>query len=231
MKLVLINETTSYNEVEVLKESRDQKNPQKVKFNAILQTLDETNNNRRIYPKEALEDGLQRVQPRIKGRQFIGELDHPQSQNVERQATPLLSNASHLFTNVWLDGKKVMGQGETLNTDAGRNLANLLLDKVNVGFSLRGLGNVQETKINNETVNIVKPPLMIISWDAVSNPSHTEALVQEISLDENTIAQCVGNVCSESSKNIQSFILEVLVQQVLTEQALFNLESEIWWSI
>lgn len=46
----------------------------KVKIKAILQTTDETNKNKRIYPKEILQEAVEKLKPLIKSHALTGEL-------------------------------------------------------------------------------------------------------------------------------------------------------------
>ena len=58
----------------------------------------------------------------------------------------------------------------------------LILDRVPVGFSLRGLADVEDRNDFQEVI----APLIIISYDSVSEPSHNTATIQEIK-NENVV--------------------------------------------
>lgn len=59
----------------------------------------------------------------------------------------------------------------------GPDLANLILrDKVNIGFSLRALGAVEPM---HDGTLMVKSPILPITYDIVTNPSHANARVME----------------------------------------------------
>jgi hypothetical protein len=232
MSVVYVQETTfDPNGFQILTEGSKIKDNGRLKFKAVLQTLGERNNNGRIYPPEAIKDALEKNKERINKRQFIGELDHPDNGNdIARQGTPKLKEASHVITKVWIEGNKVYGEGETLSTPNGQILRNLILDNVIPGFSLRAFGNLETKRINGESVDVVSAPLLMISYDAVSNPSHSEALVKEYSqLDENTIYQCAGNLCEASLA--QQFLIELELQNILKEEGFFHLEEERWWDL
>jgi hypothetical protein len=105
-----------------------------------------------------------------------------------------------------------------------------MLDNVIPGFSLRAFGNLETKRINGESVDVVSAPLLMISYDAVSNPSHSEALVKEYSqLDESTIYQCAGGLCEASLA--QQFLIELELQNILKEAGFFHLEEERWWEL
>jgi len=66
---------------------------------------------------------------------------------------------------------------ETLSGFKGPDLYNLITkDKVDIGFSLRALGAVET--LQDGTI-MVKDPIRPITYDIVSNPSHTTAKVLE----------------------------------------------------
>lgn len=185
--LSFISEVTAVGMPEVLKESREGKN-HKVKFRACLQTVDEVNSNKRLYKKEDLMEALSNVSDKIKKRMFLGELDHPTEDDQKRQVVVLLKNASHLVTRVETSGREIIGTCETLTTPSGQILTSLIKDKVPIGFSLRALGNVEV----KDGVSVVKKPIFIVTYDAVSNPSHREAVVREV-MTEGLI--CINGVC------------------------------------
>jgi len=190
--LSFISEVTAVGSVEVLKESKDGKY-HKVKFRACLQTVDEVNANRRIYPKDALSEALSSIKTKISNRTFLGELDHPIEDDQKRQVVVLLKNASHVITKVWISGKEVLGEGETLSTPHGQILTSLIKDRIPIGFSLRALGNVEM----KGDVSLVKSPIYVVAYDAVSNPSHREAIVREVMVEH---VVCINGICF--NKNI-----------------------------
>jgi hypothetical protein len=46
-------------------------------FKCPLQSVDEINQNKRLYERRVLEEGMQSCRPRIQTRAFFSELDHP----------------------------------------------------------------------------------------------------------------------------------------------------------
>ena len=67
-----IMESAIFNEAEIVKQT-----PKKAIFRNIIQTCDEVNQNRRMYPGSVLKEGMGNCTPRMKRRAFLGELDHP----------------------------------------------------------------------------------------------------------------------------------------------------------
>lgn len=147
-----------------------------VEFEAILQDLKQVkNNNGRIYSREDYDRALKEIQPLIEANRLLGEYDHPVKwmENPYRIFSVLYQDSSHVFKKVWLEGELVKGIGKTLPTPNGIQLKNLMLcPDVSVGFSLRADGN--ET-YKNGAKHVTG--LRIITWDAVSNPSHQSSKV------------------------------------------------------
>ncbi len=164
----------------ILQEAKILKNESsKAVFKMVMQTADEINQNKRVYPRDVLESAMNNCVDRIKRRAFMGELDHPiptgsQASDGIRQTTVLLKNTSHLVREYYFEGNKLTGVFETLNTPNGNILLELLKAKATIGTSMRGMAELKRRKDN---VNEVQEPLYIICYDMVSQPSHSSALV------------------------------------------------------
>jgi len=191
--LMLIEETPIFQDQEsiLLMESSDP-NSKYYKFSAILQTCDEVNNNRRVYPSNLLSEQIYGLRGIAKESRLLGELDHPFVASkdpaviMRRQHIVMYERVSHKINDIYMEGNKVVGHLETLRTDKGKTLAGLIESGIKVGFSLRAFGNL---KPRSGGVFEVTKPFMIITWDAVSNPSHTQARLVEIT--ENTIKETI----------------------------------------
>jgi len=190
-----IGERAIYQEAEVIKIE-----PQKAIFKLTLQTCDDVNQNKRLYPKNVLTSAMTQAEERIKNRKFLGETDHPLVQGNEsydgmRQTTVLLKEASHLLRTYEFQGNNLVGEMETLRTPNGRIILGLLQDKVTLGVSMRGLA---ELKKADSGYNIVQDPLYIITFDAVSLPSHKSAVVNfnEMRFESKSmLTESCGTVC------------------------------------
>jgi len=132
-----------------------------------LQEAECLNGNKRIYPEKILRREIQNYKKFIDDRRAMGELDHPDSSVVN------LQNVSHLVTDVWWDGKKVMGKIEVLNTPSGNILKSLVEAGIKMGISSRALGSV--TQRNGKTY--VEDDLQLICFDMVSEPSTPDAFM------------------------------------------------------
>jgi hypothetical protein len=167
----------------------------KAKIKSVLQTVDDVNKNKRIYPKNILERALTTLSPMIQTRTLLGELDHPvltgnNEADGYRHFVVLYDNVSHIIEKMWIDGTAVMGTIETTLTDNGFKMAGLIMDGVKVGFSVRALG---ESKSRPDGVTEIAAPFEIITYDCVSNPSHSKARMVEVvkeNFDRNRRTNC-----------------------------------------
>ena len=99
-----------------------------------MQCAETKNGNGRVYPMRVLEREVDNYKKLVKEKRALGELDHPESSIVN------LANASHIVTDIWFEGKDVMGKIKVLETPAGKTLRALVEGGCQVGISSRGLG-------------------------------------------------------------------------------------------
>ncbi len=144
-----------------------------VYLTGIMQQANVRNGNGRVYPSKTLMREVKNYQKIVKERRALGELDHPETSVVN------LSNASHLVTEIWADGDKVMGKIEVLNTPSGKVLKELISCGVKLGISSRGMGSVREDNGNT----MVEDDFQLICFDMVSDPSTPGAFMMSEARD------------------------------------------------
>jgi len=194
----------------------------KVIFEAYLQEADIKNQNRRVYPKNILSDALNRIADKIKRRNFLGELDHPITDNQIRQTTVLYKETSHIIREAGWEGNLLRGVVETTPyTENGKTLGGLVMDKVQVGFSLRGLADVED----NGSHQTVLGPLMMICYDSVSEPSNNKATIQEIKTESivKVVNESKNMICTEDGR---CYMVDLFDQ--LIERKVLELKKQ-WW--
>ena len=140
-------------------------------MNAILQKYDTPNRNGRIYPEKILRRENERYQDVIKRGGAISELNHPESSLID------LDRASHIITETWWDGNRLIGKLKLLTSPGylkdgiiscvGDMAANLLRQGVTLGISSRGVGSLTKSGEYNQ----VQEDLELICFDLVSSPS------------------------------------------------------------
>jgi len=212
----LIIEGSLMSEAEVIKTSGG-----RAIFRCPIQTVNEVNQNNRMYPDGVLKEGMGNCEDRMKRRAFYSELDHPLptgNQQVDgiRQTTVALSNASHIIRSYDFNESFLMGEMETLSTTQGGQLRALLTDKTGVGFSMRGLAELERLSDHN----VVKSPLTIISFDAVSMPSHKSAVVDfnEMRFEQNMIyeSKISGVVCVDGQCFMPDYFDKLVETKMVT---------------
>ena len=139
----------------------------KIILTGVIQCADTKNGNGREYPKGVLEREIKKYQQLINDRRAVGELNHPDTSEVD------LKNASHLMTKVWWNGNQVMGKLEVLSTPSGQILRNLIDDGIKLGISSRGLGSVTQ----RQGSTIVEDDFDLICFDIVHEPSTNNAFM------------------------------------------------------
>jgi len=131
---------------------------------AKFSEAEKRNQNSRIYPLEILTREVDRVQSKIAGGQFLGQADHGDS------PATFLKDVSHIVTGLEMKGNEGFATIKILNTDAGKNVQEIIRGKGRVGISTRSVGTVSAT-------GIVQKDLRLLSLDLVANPSVKDATI------------------------------------------------------
>lgn len=180
--------------------------PNKARYRMIVQTIDEENMNHRIYPGQVLIEGLKKLKDKIEKRSWLGEYNHPlptgnQQFDAVRQSQVDLERVSHVITGYEVRGKQIVAEIETTMNHYGQELLSLLKDKITIGKSLRAMAEVERNPRTG--LQTVKAPIHVITYDTVSSPSHTAAVVNfnEMTFESRMICEqesglvCIGNRC------------------------------------
>jgi hypothetical protein len=133
----------------------------------VMQRADAKNGNGRVYPYNVLKREISNYEKLVRENRALGELDHPDDSVIN------LKNASHIVTEVWWDGKDVMGKVKVLDTPSGQILKQLVNGGVQLGISSRGLGSVRESMGST----MVEDDFQLICFDFVSEPSTNGAFM------------------------------------------------------
>jgi len=188
----------------------------KLKFRAKLQEAGVLNNNGRTYPSETLQEIVNQLASKASERKLLGEFDHPSPQSsdlqarLKRSSTISLQNVCVLFTKLEFDGKFIIADCETLTNEHGINLYRLLKDKVSIGFSLRAFGSSAKDPITGATI-VKADGLKALTFDVVSNPSHSNAVIYEFINESTNIMQVAHNLMETKQE-----VVEVLLENEMT---------------
>jgi hypothetical protein len=165
-----------------LMESADSRKYDGLKFEIVLIDTDVVNQNNRMYNKMQIESAMNRKSELMENGGFFGEADHPivskeDPSALARFTTIFTKNASHRILESRWEGNKLIGLCETLQTERGKEMKNLLLQGVPVAMSMRALGRGTN---RGDGVTIFESGLNIITFDYVANPSHKNAIATRI---------------------------------------------------
>lgn len=210
---VFIQEGVIFQEAEMIKTG-----PGKVRFRMVLQTCDEVNQNHRMYPKDVLTDGMKNCDERMGRGAFFGEMDHPfpsgnDQFDTVRQTTVSLKEVGHIIRDYEFRGNRLMGEIETTSTPNGAILHGLLKDKAGLGMSMRGLAELEVLKDHS----VVKNPLMIVTFDSVSLPSHKAAVVDfnEMKFEASMLTEQNGFVCLDGRCFLPNYFDKLIETKVI----------------
>jgi len=183
--MALLRDFNDFQPLQILSEGKSSKT---MRVRGIFSEADRKNGNGRIYARNLLVREAQKLQPMISERRLCGELDHPSDEVVH------LANVSHIITGLTMEGNKLIGEAEFLDTPSGRILQELAKAGVRIGISSRATGSVEFDM--KEDAYRVQDNLKMITWDMVADPSCQTAfpeLVEHKSLMENRSHVDVGD--------------------------------------
>ena len=209
----LIIEQSIISEAQIIKQT-----PTKAIFRCPIQTCDEVNQNRRLYPSSVLNEGMGGCKDRMGRRAFFSELDHPLPVGEDRrdgirQTTVMLKEVSHIIRDYEFRNNILYGEMETCSTPNGNILLGLLRDKAGVGFSMRGMAELEKTR----DYNMVKSPLTIIAFDAVSQPSHKSAVVDfnEMRFESKMLTESKSLICLDGRCFLPNYFDKLIETKVI----------------
>lgn len=162
--------TELHEELDFLVEEKNPQEPQKHFITGPYMMAEKQNQNGRIYAlDEMTREVTKYTKDMIQTRRAIGEMNHPQSTEVN----PI--NACHLVTELRQNGNYFMGKSLILDTPMGQLLKSLVKDKIQMGISTRGLGNLTESSDGKKVSNF-----HLICLDVVHQPSVQNAMLESI---------------------------------------------------
>lgn len=190
-----LRETTEFSQVQVeLNEGKE--GTKDLYISGIFAEAELKNRNGRIYPKAVMERAINKyVEDYVSKKRAIGELSHP-----ENRPMPKPEFASHLITELRMDGTTVYGKAKVLNTPQGQILRGLLEGGVQMGVSTRALGSLREGK---DGTKIVEDDFQLFAIDAVSDPSSINAWVDAINESAEWVITGDGRVFEKTRTEVK----------------------------
>jgi hypothetical protein len=162
--------TELHEQLDFLIEEKNSAEPQKYYITGPYMMAEKRNQNGRVYNLNEMTSEVDRYSTdMIKTRRAIGEMNHPQSTEVN----PV--NACHLVTELRQNGNYFIGKSLILDTPMGQLLKSLVKDKIQMGISTRGLGNLAESTEGKRVSNF-----HLICLDVVHQPSVQNAMLESI---------------------------------------------------
>jgi hypothetical protein len=162
--------TDLHEQLDFLVEEKNSAEPQKYYITGPYMMAEKQNQNGRVYRLDEMVREVGRyTNDMVKTRRAIGEMNHPQSTEVN----PV--NACHLVTELKQNGNYFMGKSLILDTPMGQLLKSLVKDKIQMGISTRGLGNLAESANGKLVSNF-----HLICLDVVHQPSVQNAMLESI---------------------------------------------------
>lgn len=185
---------------------KDQKDMFYCRFEAVLQTFNCWNRNKRFYDGDAMWAGIQapHLEELRRFGTWVGENGHPDTDSVQRTLSIDPKSVCHRIIGCRREGDVLYGTIETLNDDGwGKQMTKHILQGLVPSFSLRALAPLTKTADGR---TMCKSQPHIVTYDRVILPSHKEAYMNtgaEVSLhrsEEGFIPQC--NTYADSSMEI-----------------------------
>lgn len=162
--------TELHEELDFLIEEKNSSEPQKYYITGPYMMAEKQNQNGRVYKLDEMVKEVDRyLTEMVKTRRAIGEMNHPQSTEVN----PV--NACHLVTEMKQNGNYFMGKSLILDTPMGQLLKSLVRDRIQMGISTRGLGNLAESTQGKMVSNF-----HLICLDVVHQPSVQNAMLESV---------------------------------------------------
>lgn len=173
------------------------------------------NRNGRIYPQKVMSRAINEYCTEyVDKKRALGEVSHPEGRP---QVKPEL--ASHLITELKMDGNTVYGKAKVLDTPQGLVLRGLIEGGVQMGVSTRALGTVKESA----GVAYVNDDLKIFQIDAVVDPSQINAFVDAVNESQEWLITGDGRVVEKMQQEIK--------KTQLTEERKYQMLQEFFASL
>lgn len=187
--------TELHEELDFLVEEKNRQEEPKYYITGPYMMAEKQNQNGRVYALNEMVREVERyTNDMIKTRRAIGEMNHPQSTEVN----PV--NACHVVVELKQNGNYFMGKSQILDTPMGQLLKSLVKDKIRMGISTRGLGNLTESSEGKKVSNF-----HLICLDVVHQPSVQNAMLESVLESKEWLIGSDGRIIEVSMNAFNSF--------------------------
>lgn len=194
-----------------------------------LSTLGKKNRNGRIYSKALWEKVLDSEywKDMIANNTLCGEIVHPGERTESDSWEIDARNISHRIKEAHIEGDKLMGTVEVLDTEQGRNLAELINAGCTVGISARGMGDLVGDEVDPDTYNFkcfditMRPSDPNARLIPITESEKVRLIISEAEESDRLIKGSEDVDVSEEHKYIRSDIfvmLEVKMKKLMTPE-------------
>ena len=182
------------------------------------------NRNGRIYSRELWERVLKSEywQDMISNNTLCGEVVHPGERTESDPFEIDVRNISHRIKEAHIEGDKLIGTVEVLDTEQGRNLLSLIDSGCTVGISARGMGDLNGDYVVPESYNFK-------CFDITMRPSDPNARLVPLTESERvklvlTESECTDNLIEavekpdfkDKSDVVKNTVIKKLYEELLS---------------
>jgi len=163
--------------------------PEALRFRGPFLKADIRNKNKRLYPYADLRKAADKYnEERILTHRAMGELGHPEGCQIN------LHRVSHVIESIEWEGTVAYGTAKLLDTPLGKIAETLIRNKLRLGVSSRGLGDIQKV---SEGCNVGN--YYLITVDLVGDPSTPDAFVDGIFEAQEYVIESSGNIIARTT--------------------------------
>lgn len=183
------------------------------------------NRNGRVYSKQLWENVLHSEywKDMMENNTLCGEIVHP-GDRTESDAFEIdARNISHRIKEAHIEGDKLMGTVEVLDTEQGRTLADLIDSGCIVGISARGMGDLVGDEVEPNTYNFK-------CFDITMRPSDPNARLVPLTESEKgkhvlTESECTDTLIEASVERPNFSDTSDMVKNIINKKLFTELNS------
>ena len=189
--LKLIVDQVDAGDLQYLVEEKNKNEPSVLYIQGPYLVAETVNKNNRKYSKGEMITEVTRFNSEmITAKRSIGELNHPQSVEINPR------DACHMILELHESGNVFVGKSKVLSTPMGQIVRSLILDGVKLGISSRALGKLVDGKGHQDVEGF-----RLITCDVVTDPSAPGCFINGVLEAKNYVINA-DNTISEAVNSI-----------------------------